>query len=456
MTSQWSRWFKFYVGLHGVWLACYALLGKGFAYLGWPPLFVGELLLAFGCIALITARRLSALLRSRIGKCLIVFTVWQAICAVPYIGTYGIDTLRDSAIWGYSTFAWITAALVLKLPGFVDCMVGRYRSFAQWFAVLGPCAWLATFYLADTLPRIGGTSITIPLVKGGDYCVHLAGALAFFVSGVAPIGPWFPLLIFADAVLGLSGRGGLVSFAAAVTITGLLSARFEKWALVALSILVLLVVMGVADFHVSVPGTARELSLDQLNDGFNSLIGDSGRRDLEGTKNWRFTWWKEIVDYTFGGPYFWMGKGYGVNLAQSDGFQPGTYEDPLRSPHNSHLTMLARSGVPGLALWTGLQIVWAASMFIAHKQAKRLGLSRWGALFAWMLAYWMGFEVCAAFDVFLEGPMAGIPFWSLFGFGWGARILFEGRLRQMALETKLRDRERLPDLAMARMRSPTP
>src|SRR5262249_29154282 len=29
-------------------LACYAIIGKGFAYLGVPPVFVGEILLAIG------------------------------------------------------------------------------------------------------------------------------------------------------------------------------------------------------------------------------------------------------------------------------------------------------------------------------------------------------------------------------------------------------------------------
>lgn len=448
MTQRWSRWFKFYVAIHGLWLACYALLGKGFAYFGWPPFYAGELLLVLGCVALVTARRFGALVGSRIGMCLAGFTVWQVMCTVPYFETYGVDTMRDSAIWGYSAFAWITAALVVRLPGFLDCIVRRYRGFAQWFAVLGPAAWLATLYLADALPRVGATSITVPLVKGGDYCVHLAGALAFFVSGVVPIGRWFPLLIFADVILGSSGRGGLLSFVAAMAIIGALRARLEKGVLVALSVLVLLAGMGMADFHIGVPGTTRELSLGQLTDGFNSLVGDSGRHDLEGTKAWRLSWWKEIVDYTFRGPYFWMGKGYGINLADSDGFQVGTYDDPLRSPHNSHFTLLARSGVPGLALWAGLQIVWAAGMVFSYRQAKTLGLSRWEALFAWMLAYWTAFEVCAAFDVFLEGPMAGIPFWSLFGMGWGTKILFESHVRRITKQEILRTRPGQSALAL--------
>jgi len=54
----------------------------------------------------------------------------------------------------------------------------------------------------------------------------------------------------------------------------------------------------------------------------------------------------------------------------------------------------------------------------------------WVGIFAWLMAYWLAFTVAAGFDVFLEGPMAGIPFWTLFGIGWGAHILFQSQLNR--------------------------
>jgi len=41
----------------------------------------------------------------------------------------------------------------------------------------------------------------------------------------------------------------------------------------------------------------------------------------------------------------------------------------------------------------------------------------WAKIDLWILAYWIAFIVNASFDVFLEGPQAGIWFWCLFGFG---------------------------------------
>src|SRR5207253_7812839 len=124
---------------------------------------------------------------------------------------------------------------------------------------------------------------------------------------------------------------------------------------------------------------------------------------------------------------------YGVNLADDDGFQVGSREEPLRSPHSSHITFLARSGVPGFLLWAALQVVWAGSMLAAHLRARRGGMKAWSSLFAWILSYWTAFMVSAAFDVFFEGPMAGIPFWSLFGLGWGAEVLFRSAVRHQSL-----------------------
>jgi hypothetical protein len=186
--------------------------------------------------------------------------------------------------------------------------------------------------------------------------------------------------------------------------------------------LILVLLMALFDVRFTPPGAPRELSIDILSDGLLSVVQESDRTDLEGTKAWRLAWWRQIWSYTVNGSYFWMGKGYGINLADSDGFQVGTREEPLRSPHNSHLTFLARSGVPGFILWIALQAAWAISMLRAFVQAKKSG-SGWAGLFAWLLAYWLAFLIEAGFDVSLEGPMAGIPFWTVFGVGWGSQLL---------------------------------
>ena len=45
IVGQWPKGLRVYLAAHGLWLALYAFLGKGFAHAGWPPVYVGEFLL---------------------------------------------------------------------------------------------------------------------------------------------------------------------------------------------------------------------------------------------------------------------------------------------------------------------------------------------------------------------------------------------------------------------------
>ena len=119
------------------------------------------------------------------------------------------------------------------------------------------------------------------------------------------------------------------------------------------------------------------------------------------------------------GDYFWTGKGFGINLADDDGFPTTDTSDdrPNRSPHNGHLTILARAGVPGAALWVLLQGSFAAALTRAYFSARRQGREWHARVTLWILAYWAAFLIHGAFDVFLEGPTGGIWFWCVFGLG---------------------------------------
>ncbi len=79
---------------------------------------------------------------------------------------------------------------------------------------------------------------------------------------------------------------------------------------------------------------------------------------LKGTRNWRLSWWRTIVKYTTTAHLWYRGKGFGINLANDDGFQVER-DNSLRNPHNVQMTYLARAGYPGLVLWLAVQVAWA-------------------------------------------------------------------------------------------------
>lgn len=217
----------------------------------------------------------------------------------------------------------------------------------------------------------------------------------------------------------MMSRGAMLATLAAVGLATVFYPRSE-WLPRALLIgLGVLTVVIVVDPVVTLPGRERQVSVEQAVQNVVSIVGDSNTGDLSGTKSWRLDWWEKIVGYTFGGDYFWTGKGFGVNLANVDGFQ--VFEDEsLRSPHNAAMTVLARAGVPGLAMWSAVHLVWLGMMIGLYRRARLAGQEAWARLAVALVAYWLALHVHAAFDVYFEGPMGGFWVWSVMGLGVGA------------------------------------
>ncbi len=163
----------------------------------------------------------------------------------------------------------------------------------------------------------------------------------------------------------------------------------------------------------------REIGPRQLFLNVIGALGDAGNDALDDTRRWRAEMWNVIIDYTVFGSYFWTGKGYGINIVDDAGFSLNT-DPPTRAPHNSHLTFLARGGVPGFLAWVVLQLTWVFSMMRVLLLARRTGRPRTAGLMTVLLAYWTAVTVIAATAPFFEGPYDGIWFWTVFGFGAAA------------------------------------
>jgi len=176
-----------------------------------------------------------------------------------------------------------------------------------------------------------------------------------------------------------------------------------------------------------------------------SVIGESDVEELEGTEQFRIAWWSKIVGYTIEGPYFWTGKGYGINLADDDGFQP-TEDGSLRAPHNVHMEVLARSGVPGLILWSTLQLAFGIAMLRTARRASALADPWWTMILGWVFIHWLASVVNASFDPYLQGPQGGIWFWAMFGVGLASMKMAEEAIASAATP----ERAASPDRAAPR------
>jgi len=426
-----------YLRLHAWLLVGYALAGKGFAYLGFAPLYLGEISLVLGVVVCLLTRTLLYIPLSPPVFLLLVFQLWCAVLAVFDLRDYGVDCMRDSAVWGYGLFALLVAGIIASRPARLVELLRRYQGFVRIFLAAIPAIWLLCLLHADALPRAPGTDVPILHVKAGDVLVHLAGIGAFLLASPGRIGLKWPLLLsLAFALTAVRSRGGLLAFALGMGVVAFarpLSRRLWIGLVAAVVGVLLLLSMGPG---VSMGG--REFSLRQLVANVTSTFSPSGAISLDGPRRWRLEWWSEIVDYTVNGPHFLTGKGFGINLATEDGFEVDP-ERKLRSPHNGHLTMLARAGVPGFLLWMMVQLAWLREMRRRYRRSRSAGQYQWSRLFLFLIAYWLAFLVNAGFDVALEGPMAGIWFWTVFGVGLAAaRIhqrypaLLEGERRAAA------------------------
>ncbi|HEY2759941.1 MAG TPA: O-antigen ligase family protein, partial [Pirellulales bacterium] len=398
----------------GILLAGYACMGKGFAYLGVPPLFVGEIVLGLGIVSMFARTDWRRIFSIPFTWFALALCSWTALRTAPYVGTFGIDALRDAALCCYSVMALVVVSHLLENPARLMALARGYAWFTFPLALGVPIVWAISRGFDQSIPHWPWADVQMLDVKGGDAMTHLAGILAFWLcypdQVYKPLTRFFTLLYMSIAALAIGSetRSGLVAFGLVFLLCLLMHPRSRAlWGLVAIGI-VGVMVLAITDWRIQLAHDEREVSFDQISYNFASITGDSHAGSLDETKDWRLNWWNDILNYTIRGKYFWSGKGFGVNLADDDGYQVADDEgSPLRSPHSCHLNVLARAGIPGLALWISLLGVWIGTIGLAYLRARLHGQARWAGLFLFLFAYWAALLIQASFDVYLEGPVGG-------------------------------------------------
>ncbi len=416
------------LALFGLVLLGYAYAGRGFAYLGIPPFYIDSLLLVVSGFYLFL--RLGWILNSTDSTVLLVylFMAWGLVRTLPYIPVYGMDALRDSVIWSYGVVAILVGYLTSRIS-LEPHATHWYARWMGWFPLWAPLAQLVYWLYGEILPRYpwgpgGGVPVVNP--KGGDVAVHLAAILAFWLliqpywreRGIQMRLFW-PGWLAGFVMVAFMGRAAFLTLASVIFFLAL-HVHPARWMRVVVLVAIVVILMGLADVTVDV-GLVRAISVKQLLTNVMSIFEESGSLPGYGSARWRLTWWNEIVGYTLFGPYFWTGKGFGINLADDDGFQV-TPDGSLRSPHNGHLTVLARAGVPGFLLWTFLLGTLMVRLWLSYWRWRSRGERFQAGLRLWALSYLIAAIINAAFDVYLEGPQGGIWFWSIVGFGLGLLI----------------------------------
>ncbi|MFE1600628.1 O-antigen ligase family protein [Methylobacterium sp. ID0610] len=405
-------------------LAGYALAGKGFAYVGLPPLLIGEIMLILGVVVFLRSGCWFALGSAVPIVILTVLIVWVLCRTVVFLPIHGFDAPRDSVVVVYGIYALAVAALLVEKPERLGWVVAVYAPFAGLYAIVAP-AILNVSMVFPNFPTWPGLGVPTIYVRLGEAAVHLSGTLVFVILGFRRVSYWWCGFLLLSLVFITPSRGAMLSVVVPAALAIVVSGRLRLIAMPMLAAFLVFLAAYAAGIEIPL-SDGRSIGPGQIVRNFESLLGYSDAANLDGTKQWRLRWWKAIEGYTLHGPYFWTGKGFGVSLAVDDGFMVGQElgGPPLRSPHNVHYTMLARAGVPGVVLWFAAEGAWFLMMISAFLSARRRGETVWANLLLWILCYGLAIIIDATFDVAIEGPMVGIWHWSIFGLGVGAVMIY--------------------------------
>lgn len=429
--SRESRLAELFLAALGIAFAGYMIFGKSFAYLGLPPLYAGELLFLLGLLAALRARsgiNLVAGLATAPALCLAALMGWVLLRTLTGLREYRVDALRDGAVALYGGYAFVMIALLLDDPRRLGTLLRMFR----WLARIAIPMAIIAFILGD---------VPFFAARAGELSAHLTGACVLALVGLVRVGPGWVAFVGLGAVLAAAqNRGSMLAIAVPVCFALLAVGQWKRMAATLILGAGLLGAAAALDVEVELPNSDRPVSAAAVVNNIVSIVAPSSGGNLDDTKQWRLRWWNTIVGYTVNGPYFWTGKGFGPNLAETDGYVVGLENGgpTLRSPHSIHMTYLARSGVPGLALWLLTCAVWMAAMLAAFWRARRMGERKWESFFLFIACYVASIVIDASFDVALEGPMLAIPFWTLIGIGIGAAMIFRAQVAALPPDTPFR------------------
>jgi hypothetical protein len=394
-----------YIKLYFLILLFYVFFNKGVAYS-----YMAEIILVAGIFILFINRKKFEIALDRKQIIIGIFIVITFLFIVISIFQYPIlNVLRDSLAFQYAWFAFIIYFLKNEYNYIWQKIIEIYK----WVPLVLFLNFFLFYFVFLYLPPInifGNQNIII--YKNGDKSVHLLiSTILMFLYTNQYSRKWLVantiLIVINFLILLAFTRSGSVAYILALFSFFFFSKEkiFNESLRKLLKYVPIIMVIGMGLFvAIDIQGDAqgRTISLSQITDNFSSIVSTNIDGNLVENKVWRLIWWAKLVNESFTLQHFFVGKGLGMSLAGNDILNT---DDNLRSPHNFHLTILARFGYFVFIAW----IIWLVSLFKPLFTRKLAGKTL--AITSILLA----FIINGSFDVFFEGPMGAYPFWTFVG-----------------------------------------
>ena len=103
-------------------LASITIFGKGPTYLGYPPVYWGEIVLGMGLLWLLSAKGAAGLGNQQLrplSAAVLLFVAYGMVRTCISFSEWGLDAWRDAAVWYYAGFYFI-GINVARLPRLGD------------------------------------------------------------------------------------------------------------------------------------------------------------------------------------------------------------------------------------------------------------------------------------------------------------------------------------------------
>jgi hypothetical protein len=384
----------------------YLIFDKGIAYS-----FLVEILWINGLILIFINRKNILYIINTKSKIIIFLILLSNIYLLYGINKFPIlNVIKDSFVFNYACFTFILFLFIDQK----DLIWKKLKLIYTWYPII-PLLSFTIFNLfpsLDTVKVFG--DITIMNHKHSDMAIHLVISAIFFIKfntdKLTKHQYFFIFLIIFDfLMIAAYSRSGTISFLIGLTSylyfnkEKLITNNFKR--ILKLLVIGFIIILPIyASIQIQENFQGRTIGFDQLKNNFLSIV--SSNEDipatLEDNKIWRLVWWGKIINYSFTPQYFFTGRGLGMSLVKTDGIDA---EEDLRSPHNFHLTIMARFGVLVFCVWLYFLYLIFNDFFRKKLVGNRFIL----------VSILLAFVINASFDVFLEGPMGAFPFWTFIG-----------------------------------------
>jgi hypothetical protein len=383
----------------------YAFFNKGIAYS-----YLAEIFLFLGIVLLFFNRKKIEIYTEKKQLILLGLISLSFIYVILYLFKYNaFNVFRDSLAFQYGWFAIIIYFLKEEKEYFWETLIKIYK----WIPLVLFLNFFLFYYIFLNLPPInifGGQHIL--LYKNGDKSLQLLiCTILMILFSYKYSKSWLivnSILIFLNLLILLAfTRSGSMAYLAGIfcffffSKTSLINDNLRK-VLKYIPILLIIVFGIFAAIEIDGDAQGRTISLSQITDNFSSIVSSDIDGSLTDNKVWRLVWWAKLLNESFTLEHFFIGKGLGMSLAGND---LTSVDENLRSPHNFHLTIIARFGYIIFFIWIYWLYLLFKPLFKKQLSGKMLGLT----------CILLAFIINGSFDVFFEGPMGAFPFWTLVG-----------------------------------------